>query len=99
MLVAQMEQVLCRLSPHEPAQHKQRLVDILHKAERDGYWPEETKESTIALINKPAAEHEGQLRPIDLLTYIYRIWMALRRQTQKTWIQKQLEQQPHRQWS
>ena len=39
-------------------------------------------------MNKPGATHEGQLRPIGLLTYVYRTWIAIRRQTQKEWTQK-----------
>eukprot|EP00972_Heterocapsa_arctica_P028133 4139547-Heterocapsa_arctica.AAC.1 len=30
----------------------------------------------IALIAKEGAENEGQLRPIAILPYVYRVWMA-----------------------
>ena len=88
----QLHQVLTKLSPNKalgpdhwhpkeilalPDNIKQGLIQILHKAEETGRWPEGIKKSTIALINKPGAEHEGQLRPIGLLTYAYKIWMAL----------------------
>ena len=41
---------------------------------------------TVALIHKPKAKHEGALRPIGLLPYIYRIWMAVRKQKLKAWV-------------
>ena len=101
--VGKLNKVLTKLSPNKalgpdrwhpkdllvlPEHYKVSLIDILHKAEEDGFWPDGIKKGTIALINKPGAEHEGQLRHIGLLTYVHRIWMALRRQTQKPWIQK-----------
>eukprot|EP00972_Heterocapsa_arctica_P094453 13930064-Heterocapsa_arctica.AAC.1 len=39
----------------------------------------------IALIPKDRAENEGQLRPITILPYIYRIWMAVRKRRVKHW--------------
>jgi hypothetical protein len=39
----------------------------------------------IALIPKEGAENEGQLRPIAILPYVYRVWMAVRKSKVKQW--------------
>eukprot|EP00972_Heterocapsa_arctica_P045742 6749569-Heterocapsa_arctica.AAC.1 len=39
----------------------------------------------IALIAKDGAENEGQLRPIAIFPYIYRVWMAVRKIRVKQW--------------
>eukprot|EP00972_Heterocapsa_arctica_P078120 11522083-Heterocapsa_arctica.AAC.1 len=36
----------------------------------------------VALIPKYGAENEGQLRPISILSYIYRVWMAVRKRSE-----------------
>ena len=103
LTIKPLETVLCKLSPDKAlgpdhwhpkellalsTKLKQSLINIIHRAEKEGVWPQGIKKSTIALINKPGATHEGQLRPIGLLTYVYRTWMAIRRQTQQGWTQK-----------
>ncbi len=50
----------------------------MNEAELDGEWPEEIRIAIIALMTKEGASHEGELRPIGMLPYIYRIWMAIR---------------------
>ena len=42
----------------------------------------------IALIPKPGATHEGQLRPIGILPMLYRIYMKIRRHTYKYWVRQ-----------
>ena len=39
----------------------------------------------IALIPKPGAETEAQLRPTGILSYIYRVWMAVRKTHTRQW--------------
>ena len=39
----------------------------------------------VALIPKPGAQHEGQLRPIGILPMLYRIYMKIRRQSYQSW--------------
>ena len=39
----------------------------------------------IALMPKPGAETEAQLSPIGILSYIYRVWMAIRKAHTRQW--------------
>eukprot|EP00972_Heterocapsa_arctica_P026250 3863741-Heterocapsa_arctica.AAC.1 len=41
-------------------------------------WPDGLN-PIIALIPKEGADSEGQLRPIDILPYICKVWMAIRK--------------------
>ena len=43
---------------------KEALLKWIHRAESEGVWPEGFNVAHIALIGKPGATHEGQLRPI-----------------------------------
>ena len=47
-------------------------------------WPQGLH-PIIALIPKDGAENEGQLRPIAILPYVYRVWMAVRKSKVKQW--------------
>eukprot|EP00972_Heterocapsa_arctica_P080078 11801132-Heterocapsa_arctica.AAC.1 len=49
---------------------------MLNKLEKNEKWPKGLN-PIIALIPKDGAENEGQLRPIAILPYIYRVWMAI----------------------
>eukprot|EP00972_Heterocapsa_arctica_P056843 8389498-Heterocapsa_arctica.AAC.1 len=42
----------------------------------------------IALIPKDGAEHKGQLTPIAIVHYIYRVWMAVVKSKVKQWAMK-----------
>ena len=42
----------------------------------------------IALIDKVGATHEGQLRPICLLPYVYRAWMRMRKKHTVDWTRR-----------
>lgn len=50
-----------------------------------GYRPDAVKRAIMALIPQAGAETEGQLRPIGLLSYIYRVWIAVRKQDLRQW--------------
>ena len=39
----------------------------------------------VALIPKPGATSEAQLRPIGIMPYTYRVWMAARRSQARDW--------------
>eukprot|EP00972_Heterocapsa_arctica_P093439 13782525-Heterocapsa_arctica.AAC.1 len=58
--------------------HVHGRADILNKVEKDKRWPVGMN-PIIALIPKDGADNEGQLRPIAILPYIYRVWMAVRK--------------------
>eukprot|EP00972_Heterocapsa_arctica_P091458 13492494-Heterocapsa_arctica.AAC.1 len=57
------------------------LTDILNKVEKYERWPHGLHPIT-ALIAKEGAENEGQLRPIAILPYADRVWMAVRKSSQ-----------------
>eukprot|EP00972_Heterocapsa_arctica_P115349 16447232-Heterocapsa_arctica.AAC.1 len=54
------------------------LADILNQVEKEEQRPEGLN-PIIALIPKEGADNEGHLRPIDILPYRYRVWMAIRK--------------------
>eukprot|EP00972_Heterocapsa_arctica_P015221 2241734-Heterocapsa_arctica.AAC.1 len=45
-----------------------------NQIEREQKWPDGLN-PIIALIPKEGVESEGQLRPIAILPYIYKVWM------------------------
>ena len=65
---------------------KEELLKWLHRCEETGEWQEGFACSLVTLIAKPGAQHEGQLRPIGLLPYVYRVWMKMRKPCVKAWI-------------
>ena len=54
---------------------------FLEHWEARGAWPDAVRHSIIALVPKEGAQREKGLRPIGILSYVYRLWMALRRAT------------------
>lgn len=54
----------------------------------EGAWPTALKQVMYSMIPKPKAEYEAGLRPIGLLPYVYRVWMAIRKSqdAQKQWL-------------
>ena len=50
-----------------------------------GSWPEGLRQNIVALVPKAGATHEEQLRPKRLLSYVYRIWMVVRKQHFIAW--------------
>ena len=65
---------------------KEELIKWMQKCEETGEWPEDFSHTLVTLIAKPGAQHEGQLRPIGLLPYVYRVWMKMRKSCVKNWI-------------
>ena len=60
------------------------LTELLNRIEKEKIWPDGLN-PIIALISKLGAENEGQLRPIAILPYVYRVWMAIRKCRVKQW--------------
>eukprot|EP00972_Heterocapsa_arctica_P094069 13874836-Heterocapsa_arctica.AAC.1 len=58
--------------------HIRGLTELLNKIEKYQRWPDGLH-PIIALIAKEGAENKGQLRPISILPYVYRVWMAVRK--------------------
>eukprot|EP00972_Heterocapsa_arctica_P043686 6449403-Heterocapsa_arctica.AAC.1 len=67
--------------------HIQGLANVLNHIEQSETLPEGLN-PIIALIPKEGAPNEGQLRPIAILPYIYRVWMAIRTSKVKQWALK-----------
>lgn len=53
------------------------LGRMMTEWEEKGEWPEALKHVIFSMIPEPKAEHEAGLRPIGLLPYVYRAWMAI----------------------
>eukprot|EP00972_Heterocapsa_arctica_P034966 5147155-Heterocapsa_arctica.AAC.1 len=64
--------------------HIKGLNNILNKVETCQRWPHGLH-PIIALIAKEGAENEGQFRPIAILPYIYKVWMAIRKNKVRQW--------------
>eukprot|EP00972_Heterocapsa_arctica_P066879 9869160-Heterocapsa_arctica.AAC.1 len=58
-----------------------RLLNLIEKEQKG---PDRLN-PVIAFIPKAGAESEGQLRPIAILPYIYRVRMAIRKSKVKPW--------------
>lgn len=65
--------------------HLRVLSDILNNIETQRRWPKGMG-PVVALIPKDGVESEGQLRPIAILPYVYRVWMAVRKRRVKEWV-------------
>ena len=61
------------------------LAQFLNNVEKERRWPKNFPGPIIALLDKPSALDEGELRPIAILPYIYRIWMAVRKADTREW--------------
>ena len=58
--------------------HLKSLAGILNRVEKERRWPSGMG-PIVALIPIDGAENEGHLRPIAVLPYKYRVWMAIRK--------------------
>ena len=68
-----------------PPKWTDQLARFYNKWEEQGAWPPSIRSAVVALIEKPGAKSEAQLRPIGILSYIYRIWMAIRKDQARGW--------------
>ena len=59
-----------------PPKWTDQLARFYNRWEERGARPPSIRSAVVALIEKPGAKSEAQLRPIGILSYIYRIWMA-----------------------
>ena len=62
-----------------------QMAAIMNNAEKEGRWPEQLRVTQVSLIPKEGACHEGKLRPIGVLPYFYRVWMAARGRDAQPW--------------
>ncbi len=59
----------------------------MNQAEAEGRWLEQLRVTQVSLIDKEGATREGKLRPIGILPYFYRVWMAIRAKDVRGWCQ------------
>ena len=53
-----------------PGQWTDQLASFYNVGEKKGSWPASIRNAIVALIEKPGAKTEAQLRPIGILSYI-----------------------------
>ena len=61
------------------------LAQFYNNCETERKWPRNSLRPIVALLDKESAIDEGDLRPIAILPYVYRVWMALRKAHAKVW--------------
>lgn len=70
-------------SPKELAALPLSRLDALGRMighwEAAGRWPDALRNVVFSMIPKPNAETEAGLRPIGLLSYVYRVCMVIRK--------------------
>ena len=73
-----------------PIRCLERLAELLNAVERSGTWPQALAEGIISLINKGEGASALRLRPISVMSVVYRLWAATRGREvllwQETWI-------------
>eukprot|EP00973_Karenia_brevis_P041921 5803289-Karenia_brevis.AAC.1 len=61
------------------------LADLLNVVETVGKWPEGLEHALVSLISKGSGAKPLDLRPISLMSIVYRIWAVRRLQDIKLW--------------
>jgi len=79
-----------------PAIFKRKLLEIYQEAEEKGKWPQQLRYNMVSLVTKANEIQEGQLRPIGLLPFIYRIWMCLRKEHTREWKKNRFMDRNHK---
>jgi hypothetical protein len=71
-----------------------RLACLLCKVEETGIWPNDLTQGLITLISKGEGTEPTKLRPIGIMSVVYRLWAAVRvadvMTWQETWISDEL---------
>ena len=63
----------------------ERLVDLLCVVEQTGKWPHDLAQGFISLIPKGEGAEPAQLRPISVMSVIYRAWAGARVRELLSW--------------
>ena len=56
----------------------ERLASLLNVIEQTGCWPDALAQGVISLISKGEGSEPNKLRPISVMSVIYRLWVAAR---------------------
>eukprot|EP00973_Karenia_brevis_P084880 11778566-Karenia_brevis.AAC.1 len=77
---------------HLPDEFLDMLAMIFNEIERQGKWPRSLERALITLISKGQGAKPEDLRPISVMSVVYRLWAIRRlqdlRQWQETWASK-----------
>ena len=73
-----------------------QLAEFHSQWEAEGHCPLTIRRADVALIGKGEAQTEARVRPIGILPYIYRVWMAIRKTHTRQWSLKIHGGQTHR---
>ena len=64
------------------------LAELLNTVEATGVWPQALREGLVSLISKGEGASPNQLRPITVMSAIYRLWAVRWLQDLKLWQEK-----------
>ena len=73
----------------------ERLVELLSCVEQTGQWPQGVAEGVITLISKGEGASPENLRPISVMSTVYRLWAAARLREVIKWQEKWLASTAH----
>ena len=84
---------LHRISADVAVEHLRRLpdvtlaalADLLNLVERTGTWPSSLAQGYISLIPKGEGMHPTNMRPLSVLSNIYRVWAGIRLENVMEW--------------
>eukprot|EP00973_Karenia_brevis_P053260 7403553-Karenia_brevis.AAC.1 len=63
----------------------QVLAELFNVVEHTGRWPEALLVATVSLIDKGSGSHPSDLRPITVMSAVYRLWAARRLKDLRVW--------------
>ncbi|CAE8623234.1 unnamed protein product [Polarella glacialis] len=71
-----------------PAPLLDLLAEMFNGIERSGKWPRPLECAMVSLISKGAGCEPNDLRPITVMSVVYRVWAIRRLQNLRTWQEK-----------
>ena len=72
-----------------------RLACLLCKVEETGIWPKDLTQGLITLISKGEGAEPTKLRPIGIMSVVYRLWAAVRVADVMTWQESWISEELH----
>ena len=80
-----------------PLELLDRLALIFNEVERNGRWPQTLGRGLVSLISKGCGARPEDMRPISVMSAVYRLWAAARLLDVNAW-QEQTHMPEHQQW-
>eukprot|EP00973_Karenia_brevis_P056941 7920621-Karenia_brevis.AAC.1 len=72
-----------------------RLAEVFNMIEERGVWPVSLERAVVSLIPKTDSTEPGDLRPISVMSVIYRLWACARLQEVMAWQEKWAARSQH----